>query len=60
MRYLYAGPACSRIEVKDVLDNSKARSLQSTVERRLDATLQLLDSGKIVGWFQGGAEFGPS
>jgi carbamoyltransferase len=60
VRYLYTGPACNRLEVKDVLDNCKARySLQSTVERRLDATLQLLDSGKIVGWFQGGAEFGP-
>jgi carbamoyltransferase len=60
VRYLYTGPACNRIEVKDVLDNCKARySLQTTVERRLDATLQLLDSGKIVGWFQGGAEFGP-
>jgi carbamoyltransferase len=60
VRYLYTGPACNRVEVKDVLDNCKARySLQSTVERRLDATLQFLDSGKIVGWFQGGAEFGP-
>jgi carbamoyltransferase len=60
VRYLYTGPACNRIEVKDVLDNCKARySLQTTVERRLGATLQLLDSGKIVGWFQGGAEFGP-
>ena len=60
VRYLYTGPACNRIEVKDVLDNCKARySLQTTIERRLDATLQLLDSGKIVGWFQGGAEFGP-
>jgi carbamoyltransferase len=60
VRYLYTGPACNRVEVKDVLDNCKARySLQSTVERRLDTALQLLDSGKIVGWFQGGAEFGP-
>ena len=60
VRYLYTGPVCKRIEVKDVLDNCKARySLQCTVERRLDATLQLLESGKIVGWFQGGAEFGP-
>lgn len=60
VRCLYTGPACNRIEVKDVLDNCKARySLQTTVERRLDATLQLLESGKIVGWFQGRAEFGP-
>jgi len=60
VRYLYTGPACNRIEVKDVLDNCKARySTQTTVERRLDATLQLLEAGKIVGWFQGAAEFGP-
>jgi carbamoyltransferase len=60
VRYLYTGPACNRVEVKDVLDNCKARySTQTTVERRLDATLQLLDAGKIVGWFQGAAEFGP-
>jgi len=54
VRYMYRGPACDRSEVKDVLDNCKARySHQTTVERKLDATLQLLMSGKIVGWFQG-------
>jgi carbamoyltransferase len=58
--HAYWGPACSRSEIKDVLDNCKARyALQTTEERKLDATLQLLESGKIVGWFQGAAEFGP-
>lgn len=60
VRCIYGGPTCSRSEVKDVLDSCKARySLQSTAERKLDATLQLLQSEKIVGWFQGAAEFGP-
>jgi carbamoyltransferase len=60
VRYMYSGPRCDRSEIKDVLDNCKARySHQTTVERKLDATLQLLESGKIVGWFQGAAEFGP-
>jgi len=60
VRYLYSGPSCSRSEVKDVFDSCKARySLQTTVDRKLDATLELLQSGKIVGWFQGAAEFGP-
>ncbi len=60
VRCLYSGPPCNRSEVKDVLDNCKARySLQTTVERKLDTTLELLQSGKIVGWFQGAAEFGP-
>ncbi len=58
--HAYWGPACSRSEIKDVLDNCKARyALQTTEERKLDAALQLLESGKILGWFQGAAEFGP-
>jgi len=57
---VYGGPACSRSEVKDVLDNCKARySVHTTEERKLEATLQLLEAGKIVGWFQGATEFGP-
>ncbi len=60
VRFVYSGPSSKSSEVKDVLDNCKARySLQTTVDRRLDATLELLQSGKIVGWFQGAAEFGP-
>jgi carbamoyltransferase len=58
--HVYWGPAYSRHEIEDVLTNSKARySSQSTEERRLDAAIQLLQSGKIIGWFQGAAEFGP-
>ena len=57
---LYGGPSASRTDIKDVLDNCKARySLQITEDRKLDTTLHLLEGGKIVGWFQGGAEFGP-
>ena len=57
---VYGGPASDRSELKEVLDNCKARySLHTTEERKLDAALQLLESGKIVGWFQGAAEFGP-
>jgi carbamoyltransferase len=57
---IYGGPSYRRSEIKDVLDNCKARySLHTTEERRLDYALQLLEAGKIVGWFQGAAEFGP-
>jgi carbamoyltransferase len=57
---LYGGPSSSPSEIKDVLDNCKTRySMQLTTERKIDATLQLLESGKIVGWFQGPTEFGP-
>jgi carbamoyltransferase len=56
----YWGPGFKSPEIKDVLDNSKARySIQSTSERKFDATVQLLQAGKIVGWFQGRTEFGP-
>lgn len=57
---LYGGPSSSPSEIKDVLDNCKARySMQLTTERKMDAALQLLEAGKIVGWFQGPTEFGP-
>lgn len=57
---VYVGPSYSRQEIKDTLDGCKTRaSLQKTEERRSDAMVQLLQAGKIVGWFQGAAEFGP-
>jgi carbamoyltransferase len=56
----YLGPRFSHHEIKDTLDNCKLRySLQNTEQRKIDATLQLLESGKVVGWYQGAAEFGP-
>jgi len=56
---IYSGPVMNRSETKDVLDNCKSRySLQTTEERKLDAAVHLLHSGKIVGWVQGPAEFG--
>lgn len=56
----YWGPGFSRTEIKDTLDNSKARySLQITEDRKLDMAVQLLHAGKIVGWYQGATEFGP-
>jgi carbamoyltransferase len=56
----YWGPSFSRTEIKDTLDNSKARySLQITEDRKLEMAVQLLHGGKIVGWYQGATEFGP-
>jgi len=58
--HAYLGPRFHRQQIKDVIDNSKNRySLPNTEERKLDAAVQLLQAGKIVGWFQGAAEFGP-
>jgi carbamoyltransferase len=57
---VYWGPSFSRTEIKDALDNSKARySLQITEDRKMDMAVQLLHAGKIVGWYQGATEFGP-
>ena len=57
---VYLGPSYSRHEIKNTLDNCKAKSaLQTTDERRCEAAAQLLQAGKIIGWFQGAAEFGP-
>jgi carbamoyltransferase len=57
---VYWGPSYDRHEIEDVLSNSKARySMQNTEERRLEAAIQFLQAGKIIGWFQGSVEFGP-
>ena len=56
----YWGPAYSRHQIKDVLDNCKARfSFQVMKDRQAENAVQLLLAGKIIGWFQGAAEFGP-
>jgi carbamoyltransferase len=57
---VFWGPRPTRQAIKDVLDNCKARYQQPiTEQRKIDATVQLLENGKVVGWFQGAAEFGP-
>ncbi len=47
-------------EIKQVLDNCKGRyRFHVSEEQILEETVQLLATGKIVGWFRGAAEFGP-
>ena len=54
------GPSYSSHEIKQILDNCKARyRFHVSKEKILEETVQLLGAGKIVGWFQGAAEFGP-
>jgi len=60
LSHVYWGPSYSRHEIYDVITSSKiSYSTPQTEERRLESAIQLLQSGKIVGWFQGAAEFGP-
>jgi carbamoyltransferase len=54
------GPKFNRQQIKDVLDNCKARySVQNTEARSVEAAVELLHAGKVVGWHQGAVEFGP-
>ena len=54
------GPSYSNQEIKQVLENCKARiRFHVSDEQRLEEAIQLLGAGKIVGWFHGAAEFGP-
>lgn len=60
VRSVYWGPGYARTEIKEVLDNAKARyAVQNTGEKKLDSAVTLLRAGKIVGWFHGATEFGP-
>jgi carbamoyltransferase len=60
MERLDWGPSYSNGEIKGVLDNCKvAYHFIESEDRKIEAALKLLDAGKIVAWFQGGAEFGP-
>jgi carbamoyltransferase len=60
VRSVYWGPSFARSEIKEVLDNVKARyTLHTSRDRTLDSAVQLLRAGKIIGWFQGRTEFGP-
>ena len=60
LSHLYLGPAYSQREIKDVLDNCKARYRWcDTEEEKLRATVELMHAGKIVAWVQGASEFGP-
>ncbi len=60
VEHLAWGPGYSNQEIKQVLENCKARyRFHVSDEQRLEETIQLLAAGKIVGWFHGAAEFGP-
>lgn len=58
--HVYLGPAFQNEEIKHVLDNCKATyHLTAPDDQAIHEAVKLLMAGKIVGWFQGAAEFGP-
>jgi len=57
MEHAYWGPEYSNDEIEAVLRESK---LEYTYEKDIEQNVaQLLEKGKIVGWFQGRMEWGP-
>jgi carbamoyltransferase len=57
---VYWGPSFARQEIRDVLDNVKARyTFHHSGDRTLDSAVELLRAGKIIGWFHASTEFGP-
>lgn len=58
--HMYWGPSYTADQVKQVLDNCKAqyRWFRTETEKN-EETIRLLNTGKIVAWCQGAAEFGP-
>ena len=60
LSHLYWGPSYTAAEIKQVLDNCKAHyQWYDSDAQRLQRVENLLQSGKIVGWYQGATEFGP-
>ncbi|HXN17225.1 MAG TPA: carbamoyltransferase C-terminal domain-containing protein [Candidatus Binatus sp.] len=56
----YWGPEYSNEAIKGVLDNCKASYRWCDSDNdKINETVMLLQSGKIVAWYQGAAEFGP-
>jgi carbamoyltransferase len=54
------GPAYSDEQIRAVLDSMGAKyHTYSDFEQLTDKVTDLIDSGKVIGWFQGRMEFGP-
>ena len=60
VRSPYKGRIFLDREIEEVLQSSLKKSLERLSERNLiEKTACLLKEGKLIAWFQGGAEFGP-
>jgi carbamoyltransferase len=53
------GPEYSDEEIEATLRGHGAKFQRMSTSDLLDATVQLLQAGKVIGWFQGRMEFGP-
>jgi carbamoyltransferase len=59
MQSALLGPEFSENEIADALNASAAKFTRLETPTLLGLTVDLLESGKVVGWFQGRMEFGP-
>lgn len=60
MKHAYWGPSFSDEQVEAVLRrNNISYEYHDREEDLLEATAELIEQGKVVGWFQGRLEFGP-
>ena len=56
----YLGPSFSNQEIRNFLDKNKIIYSEFNSEKELiNSTAQLIFKDKVVGWFQGGMEWGP-
>jgi carbamoyltransferase len=59
MRHVYWGPEHSDSEISRAIHGESAAACKLTPQELVNSTAAELASGKIVGWYQGRAEFGP-
>lgn len=55
----YLGPAFTDREVENLIRNTDADTVRLSQEHLYERVADLLNSGAIIGWFQGRMEFGP-
>lgn len=55
----YLGPAFTDREVENLIRNTDAETVRLSQKHLYERVADLLNSGAIVGWFQGRMEFGP-
>jgi len=59
MKGAYLGPEYSDKEILDYIERYEPVYDQFSLEQLNERVVEALDSGKVVGWFQGRMEFGP-
>ena len=59
MKSSYLGPAFSNLFIKKFLDKNNIKYKFNNEKKLVSTIANSLSKGKIIGWFQGGSEYGP-